>query len=73
MAWKKSALKHPQTFSCAFPEFMDMLLVRLLYALERKGLAFRFRCPKIFLKFGKSSLLPQPIARLPVFGGDGGL
>jgi SAM-dependent methyltransferase len=26
MAWKKSALKHSQTFSCASIEFMDMLL-----------------------------------------------
>jgi hypothetical protein len=25
MAWKKSALKHSQTFSCASIEFMDML------------------------------------------------
>jgi hypothetical protein len=27
MAWKKSALKHSQTFSCASIEFMDMLLM----------------------------------------------
>jgi hypothetical protein len=27
MAWKKSALKHSQTFSCAKFDFMDMLLV----------------------------------------------
>jgi hypothetical protein len=26
MAWKKSALKHSQTFSCAIFEFMDMLI-----------------------------------------------
>jgi hypothetical protein len=26
MAWKKSALKHSQTFSCAKFEFMGMLL-----------------------------------------------
>jgi hypothetical protein len=47
MAWKKSALKHSQTFSCAKFVFMDMLLEqsiniqlgRCAYAGEQKSLS----------------------------------
>jgi hypothetical protein len=30
MAWKKSALKHSQTFYCAKFVFMDMLLIEFM-------------------------------------------
>jgi hypothetical protein len=35
MAWKKSTLKHSQTFSCAKFDFMDMLLKEDFCAVAR--------------------------------------
>jgi hypothetical protein len=43
MAWKKSALKRSQTFSCAKFDFMDMLLIPELYARQYMDMLFAQR------------------------------